>query len=109
MLYPILILAVITAICVLGGRYLPDLNSSAWGRKEAPSAAQPGAVAYTEPESLEGVLVAQLVAGEITTSQYRRSGTVPPSTHRVRGQASRAPTRSDVRSSTLVVLFAVLV
>jgi hypothetical protein len=73
MLYPILILAVITAICVLGGRYLPDLNSPAWGRRRAPSAAQPGAVASIEPESLEGVLVAQLVAGEITPSQYRRS------------------------------------
>jgi len=66
MLFLILFVATVVTICMV----------TVWSRpavaKDAPSA-QPAAERAVEPASLEGVLVAKLLAGEISTTQYQHA------------------------------------
>ncbi|MEU7906134.1 hypothetical protein [Actinoplanes sp. NPDC049118] len=74
MFYFIAITAAFALICVLAWS-LPGLSTEP-ARTAAggdTSARQPGDSAAGRPESLEGVLVAQLVSGEINADRYRRA------------------------------------
>jgi len=73
MLVPIAILVVISVMCILAGLFVPDLIEKARRRPHGTVDAKPVAAPLGKPDSLEGVLVAQLVRGEITPTQYRRS------------------------------------
>ena len=64
MLFTILLVLVLTGACV----------ALAWpALKTADDPAEPGTVPEPGPESLEGVLVVQLAAGEITRAQYQHA------------------------------------
>jgi hypothetical protein len=79
MLYLILFVAAGAAVCLLNVWSWPKVaeDADAPGKDET---VRSGSTPAAEPESLEGVLVAQLVAGEISTTQYR---------HAVEGLAAR--------------------
>jgi hypothetical protein len=71
MLFLVLFIATVMTICMV----------TVWSRPTRASDAKPvETVASAEPESLEGVLVAKLLAGDISTIQYR---------HAVEGLAAR--------------------
>jgi hypothetical protein len=75
-LFLVLFLATVVTICLLGVWSLPNMVRDARVRRsyhpvqprESRSAAAPA-----KPESLEGVLVEQLVAGTIMPAQYRHA------------------------------------
>ncbi|WP_127508031.1 hypothetical protein [Actinoplanes solisilvae] len=73
MVIPLLIVTVLSVACMLAGWFLPDLVAGGRRRRRGAPDARPAAATRVKPESLEGVLVAQLIAGEITPVQYRRS------------------------------------
>jgi hypothetical protein len=73
MLVPILIVMAVSVICVLGGWLLPGLIGKVLRRPGRTASTKPAAAPPARPESLEGVLVAQLITGAITPVQYRRS------------------------------------
>ncbi len=72
MLFLILLLATVVTICVLGAWSWPNLKQEMTGA-QASTAAPPGISPVAKPESLEGVLVGKLMAGEITPAQYQRA------------------------------------
>lgn len=69
MLFLMLFTLTVITICVFA--LWPSLDRLR--RREPPAGAPAGAVSVPKPESLEGVLAAQLVAGEITRGQYRKA------------------------------------
>ncbi|MBM2616308.1 hypothetical protein JIG36_12150 [Actinoplanes sp. LDG1-06] len=71
MLAPMAIVVVISVICILAGLFGPDLVVKARRRRPVRVETRP-VVAGSEPGTLEGVLVAELISGEITATQYRR-------------------------------------
>ena len=73
MLFLVMFVATVVSICMLTVWARP-----APGTDAAP--AQQAAASPTRPESLEGVLVATLLAGDISTTQYR---------HAIEGLAAR--------------------
>ncbi|GIM95401.1 hypothetical protein [Paractinoplanes toevensis] len=63
-------------LIVVSAMIITILAVSAWtwpGLAQEASEGQPAPEPSTAVESLEGVLVTQLMAGEITTAQYRRA------------------------------------
>jgi len=73
MLFLILFVAFVATVCMV----------TVWSRPTTttgPASAEPDAPRAAEPESLEGVLVAKLLAGDISTMQYR---------HAIEGLAAR--------------------
>jgi hypothetical protein len=73
MLFLILFVSAVVTICMV----------TVWSRPteaKDPAASEPETSHAAEPESLEGVLVAQLLAGDISTTQYR---------HAIEGLAAR--------------------
>ena len=73
MLFLILFVAFVATVCMVTVWSRPDEDKD-------PASPAPDAPRAAEPESLEGVLVAKLLAGEITTTQYR---------HAIEGLAAR--------------------
>jgi hypothetical protein len=73
MLFLTLFVVAVITICVLGAWSWPNIAEEAARMQHGSAAPKPGAAAPARPESLEGVLVAQLVAGEITQHQYRHA------------------------------------
>ena len=65
MLFLILFVSLVVTICMV----------TVWSRPVAAKdpASKPDIPRATEPESLEGVLVAKLLAGDISTTQYRNA------------------------------------
>ena len=62
-----LVLFLLLSTVAIGWALLPLL------RQQTPASAPAGESRTAAPESLEGVLVAQMMAGEITRDQYRRA------------------------------------
>jgi len=79
MVFLILFVATVATVCLLTVWSWPNLAEDAQARRDD-RPAQPGPAPATKPESLEGVLVAQLMAGELSTAQYR---------HAIEGLAAR--------------------
>jgi hypothetical protein len=76
MVFLVMFVATVAAICLLGVWSLPNMVRDARVRRNY-HPVQPGdsrpAKDSAKPESLEGALVTQLVAGTITPAQYRHA------------------------------------
>jgi hypothetical protein len=71
MWFLILFVLIVIAICAVAVWTQPD--GSPIGQRRAEAAGETAASSSAHPESLEGVLVAQLLAGEISRGQYLRA------------------------------------
>ena len=66
MLFLILFVSFVVTVCMVTVWSWPTVAKS-------PEPSEPSVSRVVEPESLEGVLVAKLLAAEITTAQYRHA------------------------------------
>ncbi|MCU7724879.1 hypothetical protein ODJ79_14225 [Actinoplanes sp. KI2] len=68
MLFLVLYVATVVAICLVTVWSRPTV-----AKDDPPAAPTPPAARPADPQSLEGVLVVKLLAGDITTTQYRHA------------------------------------